>query len=1028
MKKNTCLFLCCIICGNLLAASAKNSEKEKTKVGFNDPDNGFESVSWPTPYGEIIPDDKFISDKGLKKAEEECSEVLLVEKIQVKDCRAVRGFTVHPVDGRVDSRGYGPRHQLSEWPFRFSMTAVSYGIIYYHKKSMADGLHIKLEDKKGFNAIIVRSQEGFKGNLVKDNNKLSFPWNGSKICGIDGKHKYKCLGFNELILTDSLSFTNKEDNKTLGDVSFLRVGKFATKKKYPGALTYFFSHKSAIPASLKFYFDMHFNKDKHINFLSMFPTTKKEVEVFKSEPSGYIHFMLPPQKEEIYLGAVKIHLGFADFKKGERAIISIQDPLSPKRDLASYAFPIGKDGKINAELDFPDQIVPANKPLWIKIKTSNPSIFDVRITLLIGDKETTLKEYLQYRLTLLKGNFATRSEPRPYMRPPVLSHELEKREALIKENKKGGEVLREMYESLDELKRLYPDNPVVKTYYDWIYFKEGSLLYPKNMTKLPVKKGEEKNAPDWAVTIRNGIKELLDISKWWLDNRQIENGEFGGMVNDDTCLLQQFYGISLISDGETGKRIKEACRTLNELAEKHTLVKGINKTRMDPLHGYEEGINMRSMMPLLFYGDPVDFERLMLTARSVKKLTFDKNGKRYFKKYYYNVTNLESDDVDFQNRSNFLLLQPASMIAWYNQNQEAADFINSVIRGVIAYGRNGLVPLKINVKDGCVPEGTKYSSILGYMFGLPIITMTISGVNSMKYLKAFLTPEGYARFQDRVSPPLGKAVWMESYNNLEGLVNRIERDNRRNKYFKYIYTKAEIFTDRIFTDKQALLNATIGARLVRNSWAPTQFASYEGFGENFAPLLLETRQSSLKIAFYNFNQKDISGSIRVWRLEHGKYKIDCGPDSDNDGKIDKIKQSFTDELAKYSSIPVKIPPKQTWIINVSQLEKLDDIKQRPDLAISSREIKVDKKAGKINFVVHNIGAKPSGNFTVSLFDGDKKLQDIQVKNLEAPKDLFPKKKQLCFDNVHEGESLKIIIDPEHKIQEITKVNNITIIR
>lgn len=641
----------------------------------------------------------------------------------------------------------------------------------------------------------------------------------------------------------------------------------------------------------------------------------------------------------------------------------------------------------------------------------------------MSDRQVALKEYLQYRLTLFKGNFATRSEPRPYAHSSTLPEEKEKREAVIKNDPKGGEVLREMYESLDELKRLYPGNPLVKTYYDWIYFKEGTILFPKNMAVRPLKTADGKDAPDWAVAIRNGLKDLLSISKWWLDNRQMKNGEFGGMVNDDSCLLQQFYGISLISDGETGQRIKKACRMLNELAQKYNLQDGINKLRTDPLHGYEEGINMASIMPLLFYGDPVDFERLMLTTRSIRKLTFEKDGRRYFKKYFYNVKNLKSDEVDFQRRNNFLLLQPASMIAWYNQNHEAADFINSVIKGLIAYGKNGLVPLEINVKDGCVPKNTKYQSILGYQFGLPIVTMAISIPGSMEYLKAFLTPEEYNKLKEKAFPQTDVPIWTAPYGNLNGLVNRIERDNRRNKHFKYIYTKAEIFTDRIFTDKQALLVATIGARLVRNSWAPTQYASYEGFGENFAPLLLNTTQNGLKIAFYNFNEKEISGNVRVWRLENGKYRVDCGPDSDNDCKIDEVKESFESNLARYSVVPVKIPSKQTWIIRISQLEKKDAIRMRPDLAVSSREIKINKNEGKLTFVVHNIGAKASGKFTLSLYDGNRKLQDMQVDGIEPPCDLFPRKRKLHFDNIPKSKKLRIVIDPENNIPEITKTNN-----
>jgi hypothetical protein len=1019
MKKINFLFISLTLSASLWASS----KKEKANGGFDDPVNGYESISWKTPYGDDLSENTFFSCKDLENPEKGSDEILKVEKVPVKDCRAALGFTVHPVDGRVDSRGYGPRHQYAEWPFRRSFTAVSYGIIYYHKKSMADGLHIKLGDEKGFNALLVRSHEGFKGSLRKNNSKLSSPWDGVKICDFDGA-QYSSKDFSELIKCDKVSVTDKKDGNTLGDISFLRVGKAAQEKKYPEALTYYLVGEDGIPEKLNYYFKMHFKKDEKVCSFSEIPPSEDKNPPLKRESSGYFHFMIPPLSKDMALGAVRLHLSFSDFKKGERAIISVQDPLSPKRDLISYAFPVSEDGKINAELDFPDQIIPQGKSIWIRIKTSDASILnDAKIILLKSDRQTAMKEYLQYRLFLLKGNFSTRSEPRPYAHSFTLPKEKGKREAVIKNDPKGGEVLREMYESLDELKRLFPGHPLIKTYYDWIYFKEGTILFPKDMDVRPQKKENEKDAPDWAVAIRDGLQELLSISKWWLDNRQMTNGEFGGMVNDDTCLLQQFYGITLISDGETGQRIKKACRTLTELAWKHNLKDGVNILRTDPLHGYEEGINMLSIMPLLSYGDPVDFERLMTSSRSIRRLTFEKDGKRYFKKYFYNDKNMESDEKDYQNRLNFQLLDPATMLVWYNKNKAAADFINSVVKGVIALGKNGKVPEKINVKNLSPSKNTKYVSILGYVLGLPIVSMFINDSASISYLKAFITPEEYSSLEDKAFPKTDKPVWTAQYETLHGLVRRIERDNRRNKRFKYIYTEAEIFTDRIFTDKRAIMMASLGSFLSRNSWAPTQYASYEGFGENFAPLLLNTTQNGLKIAFYNFNIKDISGNVRVWRLENGRYRIDCGPDSNNDGKIDEVKKSFESILARYSVVPVKLPSKQTWIVKITQLEKKYDIRSCADLAISSREIKFDKLERKLNFTVHNIGAKESGKFTVSLYAGDRKIQDLSVENIDAPTDLLPKRKELSFENPPENGKLRIVIDPNNEIQEITKTNN-----
>ena len=77
----------------------------------------------------------------------------------------------------------------------------------------------------------------------------------------------------------------------------------------------------------------------------------------------------------------------------------------------------------------------------------------------------------------------------------------------------------------------------------------------------------------------------------------------------------------------------------------------------------------------------------------------------------------------------------------------------------------------------------------------------------------------------------------------------------------------------------------------------------------------------------------------------------------------------------------------------AQLERLEDIRLRPDLAVTLREVTVGP--GTIGGVVHNIGGGDAPAFSIALMDADGKiLEERQLDPLPAPSDLKPKRGRL----------------------------------
>ena len=52
--------------------------------------------------------------------------------------------------------------------------------------------------------------------------------------------------------------------------------------------------------------------------------------------------------------------------------------------------------------------------------------------------------------------------------------------------------------------------------------------------------------PLWAFRQLEDLKLVHHFVDWWIDNRQVAYGDFGGGISDDTDLLEQWPGLALM--------------------------------------------------------------------------------------------------------------------------------------------------------------------------------------------------------------------------------------------------------------------------------------------------------------------------------------------------------------------------------------------------------------------------------------------------------------------------------------------------
>ena len=116
--------------------------------------------------------------------------------------------------------------------------------------------------------------------------------------------------------------------------------------------------------------------------------------------------------------------------------------------------------------------------------------------------------------------------------------------------------------------------------------------------------------PQWAFLQVQDLKELKSLINWYVDNRQISDGEFGGGLSDDSDFLNWWPGLAMM--GSTPDKLKNSLlRTLDEIYANKMFTNGLATAQYDELHSYEDGINVLGEAMQIDYGSPKQIERAM---------------------------------------------------------------------------------------------------------------------------------------------------------------------------------------------------------------------------------------------------------------------------------------------------------------------------------------------------------------------------------------------------------------------------------
>src|SRR5690606_8597131 len=123
------------------------------------------------------------------------------------------------------------------------------------------------------------------------------------------------------------------------------------------------------------------------------------------------------------------------------------------------------------------------------------------------------------------------------------------------------------------LKNKYPDAALIKMYLG---------------EKIPFAiqyKVDTAGAPQWAVKQHEAMQRMLKVIHWWVNEKQIANGELGGKYGDDVEILRWWLPAILGADDATAK--KGYIRLVDGVWNSGILERGFAKAVDDVEHSAE---------------------------------------------------------------------------------------------------------------------------------------------------------------------------------------------------------------------------------------------------------------------------------------------------------------------------------------------------------------------------------------------------------------------------------------------------------
>ena len=748
----------------------------------------------------------------------------------------------------------------------------------------------------------------------------------------------------------------------------------------------------------------------------------------------------------IDLPAMKLKLTHGQFVPMN---IQIKDPNWPARNMLDFSFSVKPGEARTLWLDTRDRMLAKGQSLYLTISSASQefgpqALEGANIRLIFKSSKDAFREHVQDRFTQVRDNYANWMEERAS--DPRLN------------------LYNRLLSDLKDLLRIDPKHFPGQSYW---YDLDHSHAKPAFVqTVCP------EGIPLWAFRQIEDLRYFKRFVMWWIDNRQIENGELGGGLSDDDDLTNCWPGAALMG-AEPDKIRSAVLKLLDAIYDQRMFTNGLSTIQTDGLHAHEEGVEAQTQAMLVDYGSPKQLERIMETVKALDERLIQKNnaGHRHFRSSYLSGTTLADESVwewSLQPQE-FLLLQPVLTLAEFNGNARARQLAIDVADGLLAHARKDedgktVLDYQVNFSTDASrpsPLGTKGmlassvgdgATISTSSAGLQLLWAVYRMTGDKKYIQPLLdlgdavlgllctdaldllnVRETWGKqIVEKTSPASGPDLYRHIAWQMTGnkafLENYYAEQVEESALREYINTEGSLWTDRVFAANRELQRSRLGGvALVRGAIHTGHTVSWRfkapAKEESLAVIVPKATPSEVKIIAFALDQKAVNVTMTAWDVEPGTWELVQGIDTNGDEKADTILSKRTVTLERSRSIDLTFDPRKTTVLTLKLISQSVPYAQRPDLGVSKDDVVL--RENMIRVRVHSLGSLASPPTKVALIENGKTIAIAPVPEMRAPNDLVAKFADILLP-VPPSVNLQncsIQVDPEKKLNEITLMNN-----
>jgi hypothetical protein len=753
-----------------------------------------------------------------------------------------------------------------------------------------------------------------------------------------------------------------------------------------------------------------------------------------------VHVVIPDSWDDVDggLDGIAIELPALNVKPTHGELfamnVRVKDPLWVARDMADLTFGIKPGEAKTLWLDLRDRLLPKGAALYLTIAGAGgdfgPGALEgAKVRLVFKPREQARAEHEADRFTQARDSYAMLVEEHP--KSPRLN------------------LWVRFERDLQDLLRVNPEH-VLGRQYAWAAGIPGATRPPYTPSAIP------EGVPGWAWRQTELMGKVKQFVEWYIDKRQIADGEFGGGLSDDTDLTNTWPGVALM--GADPEKLRESLhRELEACFANGMFTNGLPTIQADELHSYEEGINCLSENMILDFGNPRNLERAMETQKGLERVTaINAAGHRHFQTAYYSGTKMAVEyPWGYTKGYSYLVCQPGQLLVDYNGNPEAKKVLVELADGFLAHrtvdasGR-GATPEVINFQtDEAEGAGRRWfpwhmlwgaylwtgdKKYLDPIYDGGTGTLGSVNANALDWLglrDKWATLGGGGRGTGRGGGGGGAGggggghVGWQLGGDKKVLENLYASQVETCDQMMYINTEGSLWIDRVNVPITDIQRARLGGvALVRNSLYPGHTVSWEfekpATDQSVAVLIPDATRTSFKVIAYNLEQRPVRATMTGWNLDPGMWEMTQGVDANGDDAADGTPAAKEVKLERSGSVEVTFPPRATTVLTFKLKTPGTPYWQRADVGIGADDVRVE--GGQAHVTVHSLGTVDAPGSTLRVLDASgKEIGRAGVPAMKGVADLTPVRTEVAVPLPGGAAAASVVIDGPG--EEITQRNN-----